>query len=176
MSSHDRLGGIARAARNVPGLSTARRMLVPRLRDNDMFRRLAHRLWMTDVATDGRGADLTAGNLLAGVGLRTLPVLLVDLTKVPVEALESVVEELATIQLSTAGFRPVLLLAGPEFAVARKYGYPPELVPELETEADQIAYWQRLRRTYGTSLRCTIPAEGLAQAQRVFLFSLSPDV
>jgi len=175
VSSRELVAVLARAGRKVPGVPAARRMVVPRLRDNDLLRRLARRLWMTEAGTDGRGADLTAGKLLGGVGLDTLPVLLVDLTRVPADRLEAVVDELAEIQLITAAFRPVLLLDTPAFAVARRYGYPPELVPRSATEADRIAYWKRLRRTYGTALRCTVGVEGLTPDERVFLFSLSQD-
>jgi hypothetical protein len=174
VSTVDPLRGMARVARRIPGYPVARRILVPRLRASPVFRAIAHRLWVTNVTTDGRGADLTAGNLLAGVGLQTLPVVLIVLAEVPGNLLESVVDEIARIQLLTAGFRPVLLFGRPDFGAARKYGYPAELIPPLPDQlSERVQYWQRLRRTYGTALVCEIPADGLSQTQRAFLLSLT---
>lgn len=169
----DPLRGLARVARHIPGHRAVRRILVPRVRDSAVLRAIADRLWLTDVTPDGRGVDLTAGNLLAGVGLQTLPVLLVDLTDVSDELLEPVVDELAAIQLLTAGFRPVLLLDRPDFAVARKYGYAADLVPRTFAQPDHAQYWQRLRHAYGTALLCKVGAEGLSDVQRGFLISLT---
>jgi hypothetical protein len=131
-------------------------------------------LWVTEVTPDGRGVDLTAGNLVAGVGLQALPVVIFALADVPETRLESVVDEIAALQLLTAGFRPVLLLDQPDFACARKYGYGAELIPPLsDRQSDQVRYWERLRRTYGTALVCEVSGDRLSQTQRLFLLSLA---
>lgn len=174
MSSTDPLAPIARVARRIPGYPLARRLLVPWVRGNAVFRAIAHRLWVTEVTPDGRGADLTPGNLLAGVGLHALPVVVFVLTGVPETRLDEVVDEIAGIQLVTAGFRPVLLLDRPDFACARKYGFAAELMPSVtEAQQDQVRYWERIRRAYGTGIVCEVSSEGLSPTQRGFLLSLT---
>lgn len=174
MSNTDPLAPIARLARRVPGYPFARRILIPRIRANTVFRAIAHRLWVTEVTVDGRGADLAAGNLLAGVGLQVLPVVMFALPDVPETELEPVVDDIAGIQLLTAGFRPVLLLGRPDFGAARKYGYVAELMPPVAAgQTDQVRYWERLRHAYGTALVCEVTEGGLTPTQRAFLLSLA---
>lgn len=174
MSGTDPLAPVARVARRVPGYPLARRILVPRVRGNAVFRAIAQRLWATEVTPDGRGADLTSGNLLAGVGLHALPVVVFELAAVPETRLEAVVDEIAGIQLLTAGFRPVLLLDRPDFACARKYGFAAELMPPMtEAQQEQVRYWERIRRAYGTGLLLEVSSDGLSRTQRGFLLSLT---
>lgn len=174
MSSTDPLAPMARLARRVPGYPFARRVLVPRIRGNAVFKAIAHRLWVTEVTADGRGADLTAGNLLAGVGLQVLPVVMFVLGELPETQLEPVVDEIARIQLLTAGFRPVLFLSRPDFGAARKYGYAAELTPlAAADEPDRVRYWERIRHAYGTALVCEVAEGGLTPTQRAFLLSLA---
>lgn len=177
MSDKDPLAPMARLARRIPGYPFARRLLLPRIRSSITLRAIAHKLWVTEVTPDGRGADLTAGNVLSGVGAQALPVVVFVLDKVPDELIDATVDEIARVQLLTAGFRPVLLLGRPEFGVARKYGYPAELMlSPSEGMDDEVRYWQRIRRTYGTGMVCDIPDRGLTLAQRGLLLSMVHEV
>lgn len=174
MSSTDPLAPMARLARRIPGYPIARRILIPWIRRNTVISAIAHRLWVTEVTADGRGADLTAGNLLAGVGLQVLPVVMFVLADLPEAQLASVVDEIAGIQLLTSGFRPVLVLGRPDFEAARKYGYAAELMlPAADGQTDQVRYWERLRHAYGTALVCEVTEGGLTPTQRAFLLSLA---
>ena len=177
MSGNDPLAPLARFARQVPGYARARRVVMPRVRENRILRAVAHKLWVTEVTHDGRGADLTAGNLLAGVGQQNLPVALFVLTGVPATSLAAVVDDIAAIQLTTAGFRPVLVLSTPDFGCARTYGYPAELMPTADglplELSDRVGYWERLRRTYGTTIMHEVGPDGLSVMQKSSLLALS---
>jgi len=137
------------------------------------FRAIARKLWVSEVLPDGRGADLTAGNLLAGIGLEGLPVAIFVLADVPPELIGEVVDDIARIQLLTAGFRPVLVLPTADFGCARRYGYPAELMPTLPDPPSQVRFWRRLRRAYGTTLFCEVGPSGMSVIQRSFLLALS---
>lgn len=172
MSGHDPLAPVARLARRIPGYPRARRVLVPRVRRNVMLRAIAHKLWVTEVAVDGRGADLTAGKLIEGVDTHTLPVILFVLPDVSTEQQELAADQIAAIQVLTAGFRPVFVFPQPDFGPARRHGYPAELLPASRRGGDLVEYWQRLRDTYGSVLICEIAPEGLSSVQRSYLLSM----
>ncbi|SDT47444.1 hypothetical protein [Microlunatus soli] len=172
VSADDLLAPMARRARRLPGFPMLRRVVLPRVRQNTTFRAIARKLWASDVLPDGRGADLTAGNLLAGTGLEALPVAVFDLSGVPAESIQQVVDSIAELQLLTAGFRPVLVLPTPDFGCARCYGYPAELMPTAES-ADRVRFWQHVRRAYGTSVLYEVGPAGLSATQKSFL-SVAP--
>lgn len=173
MSGHDPLAPLARLARRVPGYPMVRRALLPRVRESTILRSIARKLWVTEVLPDGRGADLTAGNLLAGIGLDSLPVAIFDLSDVAVDSIGAVVDDIATLQLLTAGFRPVLVLPTADFGYPRKYGFPAELMPSSAGPSDSVQFWQGVRRAYGTTILFDVGADGLSKAQKAFL-SASP--
>lgn len=177
MSSADPLARPARIARRIPGYTRIRRVLVPRVRGNDVLRRAAERLWLTPQPTaDGSGSQITAGNLVGGVGRHTLPVVLVDARKLDGPGLGPVLDEIAELQLLTAGFRPVIIQSHPDFAAARRYGYPVELMKVLDPNDSRIDVpgptWESLRRTYGSVILLELSATELTDAQRGMLLSL----
>lgn len=121
-----------RMARRLPGYRYARRTLLPRVRANATARSLVKRVFDVDAA-QRVPLDVTGGTLLGGVGVERLPVVVVIMLGVPAGQVGSVVDEVAQLQVLTAGFRPVFVMDVPELGAARRFGYPAEL---LTAEAD----------------------------------------
>lgn len=178
MRSTDPLARPARIARRIPGYPRLRRLLVPRVRESDVLRRVAERLWLAPQRTaDGRGSHITAGNLLGGVGLAALPVLLVDVRRLDGSELGQVLDEIAEIQLLTAGFRPVIIQSHADFSAARRYGYPVELMKVLDPNDSSVDVpgptWESLMRAYGSALFLEVSTTELTQSQRRILLAFA---
>jgi hypothetical protein len=126
--------------------------------------------------------------LLAGVGVDQLPVILVNLLGLPgrtadsaamSKIIDSVIEEVAEMQLLWAGFRPVFLLDTPAFGRARSYGYPVELVTPCAAWSGEPVDWPEyigariasMMRTYGISAVVTVGPDGLDDVGRGLLRS-----
>lgn len=171
---------VARHARRVPGYRKLRSEVLPRIRASRTAREVASRVFDFDTKPDRSAVFLSAGNLLAGRGLDNLPVVIVSLVGVPRDRIAGVVEEVARIQVLTAGFRPVFVLETPELGAVRRYGYPVELLiePSAWSVADQA--WEEyacarlasVKRTYQASSLVAVPSSGLGVSGRLLLQSL----
>lgn len=172
---------VMRHVRRIPGYRYARRTVVPRIRDSSTARAVVHRLFAVD-SKQHTPMDVTGGRLLAGVGVERLPVVVVLCLGLPAARVRSVVDELAELQVLTAGFRPVVVMDLPELAAARSYGYPAELLlPEAEW-AHATQPWDDYLRstlatifaTYRSTASVTVGPEGLTATDRLLLSSLAP--
>lgn len=167
----------ARIARRLPGYSRLRRVLVPLVRGNDVLRRVAERLWLTagEQRFDGSGTDITAGNLLDGIGRNTLPVVLIDARGLAADALSAVVEEIAELQLLTAGFRPVIIQSHADFSAVRRYGYPAEMMNHDREAGVPGPTWTFVHRAYRTALVLDVTEPRLSDKHRGLLLSFASD-
>lgn len=164
--------------RQLPGIGVVRRKLPPLLRRNRALRAMARRLYAIDAAAPVP-SDVTAGKLLNGVGTESLPVVLVVTLGADREALVDVVDEVARLQLMTAGFRPVFVTDVPAFAVFRRYGYPAELLLPAEPW-DGPGTWEEYARRvvglmfdgYRATASISVGPGGLDAAGRLILGSL----
>ena len=187
MSEHS-LQTAARLARRMPGYRWVRRRAVPRIQRSPAARAIAHRILPSQPPGSGPPADVAPGRLLAGVGVDQLPVILVNLLGLPgrtadsvamSKIIDSVVEEVAEMQLLGAGFRPVFLLDTPAFGRARSYGYPVELVTPCAAWSGEPVDWPEyigarvasMMRTYGISAVVTVGPDGLDDVGRGLLRS-----
>lgn len=172
---------VMRHMRRIPGYRYARRTVVPRLRDSATARAVVHRLFAVD-AKQHTPLDVTAGRLLAGVGTERLPVVVVLLLGLPPERVREIVDELAELQVLSAGFRPVIVMDVPELAAARSYGYPAELLlPAADWPYEGQSWDDYVRTTLGTvfaTYRSTasvvVGPDGLGRTERLLLASLAP--
>jgi hypothetical protein len=99
-----------------------------------------------------------------------LPVVLVACLGPDDDALARAVRELATVQLSIGGFRPVLVTDAAGFAAVRRAGYAVEhlIAPSDWAARDGTASWSdyavarlaRLRADYGNASLISMPASG----------------
>lgn len=112
----------------------------------------------------------TPGRLIAGQGHERLPVVIINLIGEDVPTITQLVDEIAALQLATAGFRPVFVLDQPALAITRRYGFATELVMEPaawpfdQRWDDYVA--RRLRdilSTYGAKVMINPSAEGLSR-------------
>jgi hypothetical protein len=184
----DSLQTAARLARRMPGYRWVRRRAVPRIRQSAAARALAHRMFPSQSNGAGPPDDVAPGRLLAGIGVEQLPVVLVSLVglgedvaenAVRGKVIDSVVDEVAELQLLGAGFRPVFLLDTPAFSGVRSYGYAVELVSAAAAGSGEPADWPEyigariasMMRTYGISAVVTVGPHGLDNVARGLLRS-----
>lgn len=172
---------VMRHMRRLPGYRYARRTMVPRIRDSATARAVVHRLFAVD-AKQHTPLDVTAGNLLAGVGAERLPVVVVVMAGLPGERVRAVVDELAELQVLTAGFRPVVVMDTPELGAPRTYGYPAELLIAEDGWAHETQSWDDYVRgtlgtifaTYRSTASVVVGPDGLGRTDRLLLAGLSP--
>lgn len=172
---------VMRHMRRIPGYRYARRTVVPRIRDSATARAVVHRLFAVD-AKQHTPLDVTPGRLLAGVGTERLPVVVVLLLGLPGERVREVVDELAELQVLTAGFRPVVVMDVPELAAARAYGYPAELLLTEDGWAHPTQRWDDYLRStlatifaaYRSTASVTVGPDGLTRVDTLLLSSLAP--
>jgi hypothetical protein len=98
------------------------------------------------------------------------------------DTIEEVADEVARLQVATAGFRPVFVSDVPAFGVLRRYGYPAELLLPADGWQGRETWNEYARRlvglmfdAYRATASVTIGPEGLDEAARVVLGSLSAD-
>ncbi|PZF81762.1 hypothetical protein [Jiangella anatolica] len=171
---------VMRHVRRLPGYRYARRTVVPRIRDSSTARAVVHRLFAVD-AKQHTPLDVTAGRLLAGVGAERLPVVVVLLLGLPADRVRDVIDEIAELQVLTAGFRPVVVMDVPELAAARAYGYPAELLlpagswPHAQPWDDYVrTTLGAIFATYRSTASITVGPDGLSRTDRLLLASLAP--
>lgn len=172
-----------RIARRLPGYRYARRTILPRMRGSSTARALVKRVFDVDAAQRAP-LDVSAGHLLGGVGTERLPVVVVVMIDVPAGQVREVVDEVAELQLLTAGFRPVFVLDVPEFAAVRRYGYPVELLIDEASWARDDQTWQGYARarlaavtsTFRSRATVTANRDGLDPTGRLLLSGLAPPV
>lgn len=169
------------AIRQLPGVAAARRRLPPLLRRNKALRLMARRLYGID-ATAPVPSDVAAGRLVDGMGTERLPVVLVVIFGTDSETIEHVADEVARLQVATAGFRPVFVTDVPAFGAFRRYGYPAELLLPAHGWQGKQTWNEYARRlvglmfdAYRATAAVTIGPECLDEAARVVLGSLSAD-
>jgi len=168
----------------LPAAGIARRRVVDWLRRSTKVRSLVKRIFAIDTAAQVP-LDVTAGRVLGGVGTELLPVVLVVMIDAETETIARTVDEIAQIQIMSAGFRPVLVFDGPAFAAARRYGYPVELLlPRADWDAADLGVsWEEYVRrrlallfaTYRASASITVRPDGLDSSTRLLLGSLRPE-
>ncbi|TDC54434.1 hypothetical protein E1212_03060 [Jiangella ureilytica] len=183
MADHRKPRRVMRHVRRIPGYRYARRTVVPRIRDSATARAVVHRLFAVD-SKQHTPLDVTAGRLLAGIGRERLPVAVVLLLGLPAERVREVVDELAELQVLTAGFRPVVVMDVPELSAARAYGYPAELLIAPADWAHATQTWDDYLRstlatifaTYRSTASVTVGPDGLTHTDRLLLGALAPRV
>ncbi|WP_129665190.1 hypothetical protein [Phytoactinopolyspora endophytica] len=181
MASNPRVRKAGRYVRRLPGYRYARRALLPRIRQSNSARSLVKRVFDVDAAQSAP-LDVAPGNVLGGVGTERLPVVVVLMLDVPAERIEPIVDEIARLQLLTAGFRPVIVMDVPQLGAPRRYAYPTELLISRVTWADEYQEWdeyarQRLGRiitTYRSAATVVVGPDGLDDTNRLILTSCAP--
>lgn len=167
--------------RRMPGYRYARRAVLPRIRQSTGARSLVKRVFDVDAAQPAP-LDVAAGNVIGGVGTERLPVVVVLLLGIPAERIERLVDEIAQLQLLSAGFRPVIVMEVPALAAARRYGYPVELLITADDWRDVHQSWEtyarlklaRILNTYRSAATVTIREDGIDEASRLILTSCAP--
>lgn len=170
---------VARIIRRVPGYRYARRSVLPRVRASPSAQSLVKRVFDID-AEQAAPLDVEAGNLLGGVGVERLPVVAVIMISVPSDRIGDVVDDVARLQVLTAGFRPVFVMDTPMFGATRRYGYPVEFLTARSSWDDSPDSWgeyagSRIRSviaTYRTSATVSVHPSGLDENGRLLLGSL----
>lgn len=121
-------------------------------------------------------SDITAGTVLGGIGSERLPVVLLLLVGTPVERIGDVAEEVASVQVLGAGFRPVFVIDSPVFAPIRRFGYVVELVVARNSWSADGSWSEYLRRRvasmmdlYSARAVITVGADGLGDGGRAAL-------
>ena len=168
-------------AKRVPGIQPARRRVLRRARSSAAMRTLVKKVFAVE-ATSLTPLDVTAGKVLGGVGAESLPVTIVVMLNADAETVDRAVDEIAHLQLTLAGFRPVIVTDRPAFAAVRRYGYPAELlVPRDRWDStEQGMSWDDYARrrigllfsTYRATTSVTIGPGGLDASSRLMLRSL----
>lgn len=178
--NNPRVRKAGRYVRRLPGYRYARRAILPRIRQSHSARLLVKRVFDVDASQD-TPLDVAPGNVVGGVGAERLPVVVVLLFGVPAERVESIVDEIARLQLLTAGFRPVIVMEVPELGAARRYGYPTELLMSRDGWADEQPWdeyaRQRLGRiitAYRSAATVAVGPDGLDDTARLILASCAP--
>lgn len=178
MATNPKVRKAGRYVRRLPGYRYARRAILPRIRQSPSARSLVKRVFDVD-GTQTAPLDVAAGTVIGGVGTERLPVVVVLMLGVPAERVEPVADEIARLQLLTAGFRPVLVMDTPQFGAARRYGYPAELLIHRDAWTDGHQPWDeyvrfrlgRIIGTYRSSATVTVGPEGLDDTNRLVLLS-----
>lgn len=167
-------------ARRLPLVLSVRRRLVMLARNSTTLRRAAQLIFAVDSSATAP-PDVAPGRVVGGVGTESLPVVLVVVIGADAATLNSVVDETARLQISTAGFRPVIVSDADALAHIRQYGYPAELLIS-RSEWSGPPSWDEYARerlallfaTYRASAAVTVGADGLDDASRLVLSSLRP--
>lgn len=151
------------------------------MRASKTVRRLAKRVFELD--TSGGGiVDVAPGNLLGGVGTERLPVVAIIALETRPEAVPGLVDDVARLQLLSAGFRPIFILTASDLAPIRHYGYVAELlIPEADWP-HQHRRWQDYRderlntvmHRYRTLATVTAGPTSLHATSRTILGALAP--
>lgn len=150
---------LARRARTLPvGQETAGRFAA-RLRESRTARTVVSRMFDFDDSGIGGTVFLGAGNLLWGLGLESLPIVVVSLVGAPADDVPGLLEQVAQEQVLTGGFRPVVLLDADHFAAVREYGWPVEhVVARADWDGDDASWraflterLRRMRRDYSAA-------------------------
>lgn len=179
-----RVRKVIRGARRFPAYRAVRGKVLRRLRNSATTRELVDRAFGPRYPQDGEDGKANyppVGRLVAGRDTDLLPVVVLSLIGVSQERTHDVVEEVARVQLLTAGFRPVFVLDGPQLSVVRRYGYAAELlIPAVEWGVED-ELWEdyaasrvaAIHRTYGAVLAVGLSCEGLSPGDMVLLRSVS---
>lgn len=170
-----------RHVRRMPGYRYARRTMVPRIRRSATARAVVHRLFAVDMKQH-TPMDVAPGNLLTGVGAERLPVVVVIMIGVPAQTVGPVVDEIAELQVLTAGFRPVVVMDAPALGAARTYGYPAEQLIDQASWTDENQSWDDYARftlasifaTYRSTASLLVGPQGLSRADRLVLGAMQP--
>lgn len=172
-------------ARQVPGLRRVRRWVAQRLRSSEAVRSQVRRVYAVDT-TSPVPLDVAPGRVLGGVGTESLPVTLVVIVGADSSTIIHTVDELARLQLMSAGFRPVIVTDRPAFGPIRRYGYPAELLlpPDQWDASDSGVTWGEYARrrialllaTYRATATVPLGPAGLDERARLLLGSLRPAV
>ena len=150
------------------------------MRASKAVRGLAKRVFELDMA--GGMVDVAPGSLLGGVGTERLPVVAVIALDTRPAAVHDLVDDIARIQLLTAGFRPVFVLTTPDLAPVRHYGYVAELLISEPDWPHPYLRWQDYRdervntvvHRYRTSATVAAGPNGLDATARTVLAALGP--
>lgn len=171
--------------KRIPGVQTARRRVLRSVRNSASARSLVRKVFAVE-ATSLTPLDVTPGRMLGGVGAEGLPVTLVVILGADVGTVGRTVDEVARLQLMSAGFRPVIVTDQPVFDAARRYGYPCELLidPESWDPASQHVTWDEYARTrlslihatYRATASVTVGPGGLEPSARLVLNSMRSEV
>lgn len=131
-SATQRIERLARRAagsvRSVPILNDAAVRAAQRVRRSTTARKVISRTFAIDLNGEGGTIFLGSGNVLAGLGLDSLPVVILSLVDTPRAQVPGLLDQVAREQLLTGGFRPVIVLGGDDFAQVRRFGWPVEMV------------------------------------------------
>lgn len=168
-------------AKRIPGVQTARRRVLRSVRNNPSARSLVRKVFAVE-ANSLAPLDVAPGRVLGGVGAESLPVTLVVIVGADADTVARTVDEVAQLQLMSAGFRPVIVTDRPVFDATRRYGYPCELLVDRESwdSATQRVTWDEYARsrlslltaTYRATASVTVGSHGLDQSARLVLNSL----
>lgn len=184
MSRPPLLQSAVRKVRRVPGYRKIRRNVLKRLRNSDTARDIVTRVFSGErVRSGGRTPQRfpSAGDLLDGVGIDTLPVVLISLLDVPEERIMPAVREIARTQLLSAAFRPVFVMDRPRLDTTRAFGYAAELLIEPERWTFEDQSWQEYATNrlgdiiarYQATMSVTISPEGVTDGVRIALGSMA---
>ncbi|NDL57414.1 hypothetical protein [Phytoactinopolyspora mesophila] len=181
MTSNPRVRKAGRYVRRLPGYRYARRAILPRIRQSPGARSLVKRVFDVDAAQPAP-LDVASGNLVGGVGTERMPVAVIIMLGVPADRVEPIVDEIARLQLLTAGFRPVIVMDAPALGAARRYGFPTELLIAEDDWTDEHQPWDEYARlklgriiaTYRCVSTVTVGPDGLDDTGRLILTSCAP--
>lgn len=171
-------------ARRIPGIRGARHALVREVRRSESMRALARRVFAVGKPTTAP-PDVASGRVLGGVGTESLPVVLVVALGADADLVSDSVDEIARIQLLSAGFRPVIVTDTPAFSAPRRYGYPAEVLVDRKSWVSGDhgdGTWEEYARkrlallfdTYRATASVTVGSTGLDDSARVVLNALRP--
>lgn len=171
---------LARSAQRLPvGKEQVGRVAV-RLRSSKTARKVVSRMFDFDDSGIGGTFFLGAGNVVGGLGLDSLPVVVVNLVGADPDAVPGLVEQVAQEQVLTGGFRPVFLIDGDYFAEIRQYAYPVDHVVPQSDWSEEMGDWEGyvvdrlrlMRRSY--SAVALIDPVRASDAAFIFLRTLGP--
>lgn len=174
-----------RQARRLRAYRTVRRQVLGRIQRSGTARELMHRVFEI-AAVPGFNTRIIPdcpppGRLLTGRGAEILPVAVISLLGVPGGAVDDIVDDIARLQVVTAGFRPIFVLDGPYLGSPRRYGYVAEMVvsaadwsfADQDWEEYAAARMAAITATYGAQLTLAVPVTGLDLGATVVLRSLT---